>query len=217
MVRRFLLPLAALLLAASMPIQAQNFNVDLGDFWGTPSDAYGAASGQTGRWHTVGLGITDSLENTASAPTGVTVKISADKDRGYGTGCAWGDTNSLSADNIYTYAGKWTIDLAHLKNGVYELFLYAPNNDPVGTGNMLINGIVIPEIHGTIFCNMAEGYDWISLKVMVTGGALSMMGDSVGTYYFYAGLSGFQLRETGDFYLGAFETGDLFGWSTVVN
>jgi len=80
---------------------------------------------------------------------------------------------------------------------------------------MLINGIAIPEIPGTIFCNIIEGVDWISVKVMVEGGALSMMGDSVGTFYFYAGLAGFQLRETGDFFLAAFESGDFSAWAMV--
>lgn len=213
MVRQFCLLIAALLLiAVSPPMAAQNFNVDLGDYWGTPSDAFGAAPGQTGHWNTIGRGTTYGLESLNSATTGVNISVSADSDRGYGTGCCCGDTNSLSGDQIHTQAGKWFIDLANLKNGVYDLFLYATNNQAVATGNMLIDGIAIPEIKGTVNCGMNEGYDWISLKVMVTGGALSMMGDSVGTWDFYAGLAGFQLRETDEFFLGAFESGDFGDW-----
>jgi hypothetical protein len=49
-IHQFLLPVAAIAAFCSSA-RAQSFNVDIGDFYGTPSNAYAAAAGQAGFWN----------------------------------------------------------------------------------------------------------------------------------------------------------------------
>ena len=213
-----LLLITLIVVALPVSLQAQNLNIDFGAYFGTPSDAFGAASGQTGRWNTVGLGATYNLENTSTAPTAVSITVTAQTAGGYGNGCAWGtDLNNLMADNFYVQGGMWEVTLAGLANGSYEVFLYAPNNDSVGSGTMLINGIAVVEIPGDIFCDMTDGYGSTMVEVEVVNGSLSMMGDSVGTWRFYAGLAGVQLKKAADeIFINGFESGDTSAWSSTV-
>ena len=213
-----LLLVALIVVAPPLSLQAQNLNIDFGAHFGTPSDAFGAVSGQTGRWNAVGLGATYNLENTSTAPTAVSITVSAQTAGAYGNGCPWGtDLESLGADNFYVQAGKWEVTLAGLANGSYEVFLYAPNSDSVGSGTMLINGIAVAEIPGDTLCDMTEGFGSTKVEVDVVNGTLSMMGDSVGTWRFYAGLAGVQLKQgPADIFVDGFESGDTTTWSSFV-
>jgi hypothetical protein len=118
-----------------LSLQAQDLNIDFGVHFGTPSDAFGAISGQTGRWNTVELGATYNLENTSTAPTAVSISVTAQTAGGYGNGCAWGtDLNNLMADNFYVQGGKWEVTLAGLANGLTKCFSTHQTTIPWGAG-----------------------------------------------------------------------------------
>ena len=64
---------------------------------------------------------------------------------------------------------------------------------------------------------MTEGYGSTMVEVDVVNGTLSMMGDSVGTWRFYAGLAGVQLKQgPTDIFADDFESGDATTWSSFV-
>jgi hypothetical protein len=64
---------------------------------------------------------------------------------------------------------------------------------------------------------MTDGYGSTMVEVEVVNGTLSMMGDSVGTWRFYAGLAGVQLRRASTkVYSNGFESGDTSAWSSTV-
>jgi len=198
-----------------LPLQAQNLNIDLGDHWDSPTDAYGAASGQTGRWNNVeSLGVTPNLVDTAAVPTAVSITVTAGVVTGWTGNCVMGDANDLLGDNVFTFEGTWTVNLAGLTNGIYEVFLYAPGNPAVATGNMLVNGIAIASIPGDSTCGLSEGVSWVSVTIAVVDGTLSLMGDWAGSGFDYAGLAGLQLRET--IFTDGFESGDTSAWSQTV-
>lgn len=119
--------LAFSLLALSA--HAQNFNVDIGsqaDF-PTPSDSYGAASGQSGVWNGIHFGFPVDLIDTSGQLTDVE---------------AWPDNSNcqISQDNPLTFSDDealfddghipcsdpvltWRVD--NLPSGVYTVFSYA--------------------------------------------------------------------------------------------
>jgi hypothetical protein len=198
-----------------LSLQAEQLNIDLGDHFGGPSDAYGAVSGQAGRWNTVGsLGVTSDLVDTAAVPTPVSITVSASTADGYAGGCSSADADALVGDNVYTSYGAWTATLAGLANGLYEVFLYAPHNSNVATGNMLVNGNTVESIPGASDCDLSEGVGSAWVRVAVLDGTLSMTGDPDGTGYSHAGLAGLQLREV--IFADSFEFGDTSAWSITV-
>jgi hypothetical protein len=208
--------LAALQLTRLTRLASRGWNVDLGDSAGTPSDAYGAASGQTGRWNTVNLGVTSGLVDTATSPTAVSITVSADTDGGNGPGCFTTDTDACVGDNIFTHNGTWTVNLAGLANDMYEVFLYAPTHVEVATGNMLVNGIAAASIAGTTDCDLTEGVGSVWVRVTVIDGTLSLTGDSAGSGFSYAGLAALQLMAPDVVFNDGFESGDTSIWTQTV-
>ena len=104
------------ILLSSLASQAQNFNIDVGSSQGTPSDTYGAASGQTGPWNIVGTGINPFLTDTSNSPTSVSIGVTADTDAGNGPSCPTADAIASIGDNIYTLHGTWSVNLGGLAN-----------------------------------------------------------------------------------------------------
>jgi hypothetical protein len=80
---------------------AQNINIDFGAYYGTPSNAFGAASGQTGVWNTLGNGATPNLLDITGANSGVTATVSSYDDTGrLDSGCG-GDLHAFRDDNFF--------------------------------------------------------------------------------------------------------------------
>jgi len=196
-------------------LKAEQLNIDLSVHFGGPSDDYGAVSGQVGRWNSVeSLGFTPDLLNTAAVPTAVSITVSATSANGYAGGCPTVDADALVGDNFYTSYGAWTADLDGLTNGVYQVFLYAPHNNNVATGNMLVNGIAIESVLGASDCDLSEGIGSAWVTVTVVDGTLSLIGDPAEIPTSHAGLAGIQLREV--ILADGFESGDTSAWSSTV-
>jgi hypothetical protein len=204
------------ILLSSLTSQAQNFNIDVGSLHGTPSDAYGAASGQTGPWNTVGTAINPFLTDTSNSPTSVMIGVTADTDEGSGPSCATADGIASLSDNIYTQHGTWAVNLWGLANDTYVVFLYAPSNEYVATGDMLVNGTPVASVAGTTDCDVTEGVGMARVTVDVLDGTLAMTGDSTGTGFDYAGIAAIQIMVDPTVFIDGFETSDTSMWSSTV-
>ena len=193
-------------------------NIDLGDvFFGDPSDAYGAASGQTGRWNSVGLLVTTDLLDTAASSTAVSISVDADSAGGAAGQCLNPDDQALMDDNIFTYQGTWTVILAGLANGFYEVYLYAPTHPSAATGNMVVNGVFVASIPGSLACEFSFGVSTVRMWVEVLNGTISLVGDWAQTGFDNVGLAGLQLRGPVDIFADGFESGDTTAWSSTVD
>lgn len=124
---------------------AQQFNIDFGDAFGAPSDAFGAASGQTGFWNSLGdFSVGVPLLDLSGGATGVTFT----DNTGNGTfsfdnaGTA-GDDQALM-DDLLDLGGGGSLDtftISGLDAGTYTIYSYhwAPDSDTFVTG-VSING-----------------------------------------------------------------------------
>lgn len=196
-------------------LRAQPLNIDLSSTVGTPSDVFGAAANQPGRWNTVGLGATSNLLAPSGAPTSVDITVTADFDDGKSPGCG-GDLDALIADNIFSdgSTSTWSVFLSGLADREYSVYLYGPTNPAVATGDMIVNGTPVPSITGND-CSLTKGLTFVSVQTTVSGGTLSITGDATGTGFDFVGLSGLQVSEVPIFSDG-FETGDTSAWSGSV-
>lgn len=124
----------ALAVVATVTVQAQNFNIDLG---GTvaPGSSYGAAKGQTGHWHNV----TDILGGT-SGPimdiTGAATGVTLDTTSGmfsftFNNASTSGDDENLLDDqfDLGVQGSSHTFSINGLASGPYNVFIYAWASD----------------------------------------------------------------------------------------
>ena len=202
--------LASLIVVLSpSSVQAQALNIDLGYILGTPSDTFGAASGQAGRWNTVtNVSYTYNLLDTSGAPTPANITLSAGSLVEWADLCAEADANALVGDN-YSASSYWKIVVLNLTNGIYDLFLYAPSKGGIATGAMVVNGISVASIPGDD-CGLIEGGGWTRVTLEVQGGSFWMNGNSTVPI----GLAGFQLMPP--IFEDGFESGDTSAWSSTV-
>jgi hypothetical protein len=121
-----LLAFPALLAATA---RAQSFNLDVGDnliLSPTPSNAYGAAAGQTGYWNAVKTPYSVTLKDLTGTLTSVTTS-STDSSSFNMPVFAMNDDQNLMYDvqDVNQFSGviSWTI--SGLSNGSYRLYTYA--------------------------------------------------------------------------------------------
>ncbi|HTF89804.1 MAG TPA: hypothetical protein VK843_15430 [Planctomycetota bacterium] len=111
---------------------SQSFNLDVGPTnFGTPSNAYGAASGQTGTWFSVTTPAAQAgaaLTDITGTPTSVTLTVVPVV--GFGVADFFfdnlnttGDDQALLDDFCDAQTSTWTF--TGLSNGVYDVFVYA--------------------------------------------------------------------------------------------
>jgi hypothetical protein len=168
------------------------FNVDLGTDYGVPSTSYGAASGASGSWNRAGLGVT-ALADTNGAPSDVSVSVIALTAGGSATPPT-NDDELLLNDNFFSTGGAgWSADLSRLDPGDYEVFLYAPSNAVVPSGDMTVGGVAVASIPGDTGSTLIEGTSWVSVPVTVADGSLPISG--VGSVSGLAGLQVVRLPE----------------------
>lgn len=113
--------------AQSLP--AQNLNIDLGAYFGTPPNTYGAAANRAGTWNTLGVAAPPSLRGLGETTTSASATVAAEPDTCWVDTCT-GDTQALMANNIFTQNGTWTVALTGLANGTYTLFLCTSQPTP---------------------------------------------------------------------------------------
>jgi len=183
---RVLLANAIFLFAGS--VQASSIYIDFGDK-GTdhvPSSSYGAAAGVPGEWNVVTSWDTaTALTDINGDATGASISLSSSLPFSDGWVAEEGtDQLALQGDNFYVfsnYGGSgWAGQINGLSNGVYSLFLYAPNNGRVQTGDLIVNGVSVASV--------ASGS--IQKFVTVTDGTLSMTSSGL---FEHEGLAGLQI------------------------
>jgi hypothetical protein len=209
-----------LLAAANAPTAgAQTLNIDLGVYWGSPSGTYGAALGLAGTWNSVGTGTATDLIDVNGAVTYVSITVTASNDDGWWTTCS-GDAQALLSDNVFstssTGANTWEVSLGGVSPGWYAVVLYAPDHPSVPTGAMTVNGVGVESLPGIQDCGFDEGLSHAVVQVEVgPSSTLTVVGDTAGTTFGYAGLAGLQLVPSLIFADG-FEGGDTSAWDVAM-
>lgn len=166
----------ALVLSVAGLAAAQDINVDVGAEFGPPSTAFGGAAGQPGFWNEVGsLGAHGVLDVSGEA-TSVTVTLLSESAEGW-AGDGAGDLAKLIGDNSLDCVDpdEWKVTFDGLADGTYQVYLYAPFNNSVGTGDMMVGDTSVSEIHGA-GAPLQEGVNWVQATVGVTGGELEIEG-----------------------------------------
>jgi hypothetical protein len=163
-------------------------NIDFGSVFGAPEQVYGAAARLDGPWNEAGLGSTQ-LFDVWGEPSVVSVEVSAETDLGSGLSASGGD-ELLLADNFYSSGGAgWDVQLTNLAAGAYLVYLYAPTNSLVSTGEMTLAEIPLAGIPGLANGALARGGSWTHFAIAHPGGTLALSGAGPG----FTGLAGLQL------------------------
>ena len=191
---------------------AQGFNIDLGSPAFVPPASYSAASGQAGTWNNLETGTTPNILDTGGTASGVSVTVTADGNGSAG-GCV-GDNQPLMSDNVFTTQGGWSMVFTGLPAADYQVYIYAPNHDGVATGNMLVNGIAVASLPGTLDCSLQPTVSHVAVRASVSSGTLTLTGDYLGTGFDYAGVAGVQICQS--IFADGFESGDTTLWSKTV-
>jgi len=181
-------PLAAAVLVALLagPAAGVRLNIDFGTSYGTPVPAYGAVA-QVGSWNQAALGTTP-LNDLSGAPSGVSITVSATSDAGNHT--SDGSNGALLlADNFYAQSIDWTAELSGLAPGGYRVYLYAPSNVSVPTGDMTVGGIPVSSLPGSPDSDLIEGTSWEDVLVSTSDGTLTLSGGGS----VFTGLAGLQI------------------------
>jgi len=170
---------------------AQQFNIDFGShFTGLPS-TYGAAAGQTGSWNDViSLGLTSGLVDLSGSPTDVDVTITSNNPAGNVNNQNSNDQILLTDFFFSTDGNAWSVEFANLDAGLYDVYVYAPRNTIVSTGDFTVNGVSVSDLPGAE--TMIEDISYTVVSGVIVSGAetLSLLSTStVGN----RGLSGIQL------------------------
>jgi hypothetical protein len=172
-----------------VPVPKTAVNVDFSLLFTAPSDTYGAASPQVGAWNQVGAGVTP-LDRPDGFPSGATVTVVSEYTHG-SAGTHVTDDELLLNDNFYSNT-PWSADLGGLVPGDYTVYLYAPGNTSVASGDMTVGGIPVASLPGDPDAQLVEGVSWVRVVVSVTGDTLPISGDGPGP----CGLAGLQLVPT---------------------
>jgi hypothetical protein len=94
-------------------------------------------------------------------------------------------------DNVFTTAGNvWSVAFSGLAHGDYDLYLYAPGNPSVSTGDLTVNGVSVVGIPGGGYSgDLIEGTSYLVEPIHVDDGTLTISG----TGSSFSGLAGLQL------------------------
>ena len=159
----------ALVLFAA-PAAAQNFNVDVGIALGEPSDSYGGAAAQAGRWNQLSVvapvNTPVALLDLSGAGTAVSVEFNklGNGNLNFDNLLTSGDDEALLDDFCdvgNTGASKVRFRFKNLQPGSYDVFVYAwAPDDPF---NFLTNVTVVGGANGIQACG---GNDWTGAHVL---------------------------------------------------
>jgi PEP-CTERM motif len=184
---------------------ATSININFGDvdqIRGAPSNGFGAASGQVGTWNDLSLGLTSGLLDLGGSATGVAATVTADNPNGFQLGGS-GDFAKLMDDNFFSQTGgaigNWTVALTGLSNGTYDIYLYDPENQVVGTGSGNVNGVAFSNINDPVAgISFLLGTNYLHIGgVTVAGGTLTATGAAPPNNPFpFSGLAGMQIVPT---------------------
>jgi hypothetical protein len=168
--------------------EGPDYNVDFGVVYLKPPDTLGAAAANPGTWTTATIGVT-ALDDTTGQPTGATATLSALSNSGSGNPPA-DDTAKLLNDNFYSNGTSWSLDLDGLVPGFYRVYLYAPSNGAVTTGDVDVAGSVVPSLPGDVDGNLVQGVSWDAVDAESEDGTLALGATCSG----FCGLAGIQVQ-----------------------
>jgi hypothetical protein len=180
------------IVATTTPAVAAPVYVDFGSYSAAPTSIFGAAAGLPGVWNNVaGLGTTWNLLDVSGTTTDIDITVTAESADGTG-GFGTTDAHRLMQDNFYATPGKaWSVTFAGLTDGLYDVYLYEPMNQFLGTGSGSVNGVSFTSINGNFFGTLVQGSNYLLLTdVLVTNGTLIASGGDLSTPN---GLAGMQL------------------------
>lgn len=185
----FLLVLVSLLATAA---SAQDFNVDFGGAFGSPASTFGGAAEQPGFWNDLDAIRTFDLLDLGGGATAASLMVAANTAQGEGTSGSDSDAAKLLDDHFHDCVDpdEWSLAFSGLQDGLYDVYLYAPSNSAVGTGDMVVGGATVAEIPGAP-APLDQGENWVRVPATVTGGTLEIRGD--GGAFNCVGLAGVQL------------------------
>lgn len=176
---------------------ATPLNIDFGNYYAdTPSSSLGAASGQTGSWNRIAdfstpTGVVDIFGNATS----VTIEITASNMTGAAIDGIT-EADLLMRDAFFVYgATTWSLAMAGLTDGTYDVYLYDLKNPNQSTGSGSLNGVAIADIEADFNGTFLNGGNYQVLSgVVVTGGLLNASAGGDLNLHGY-GLAGMQIVE----------------------
>jgi len=172
---------------------ASPLNIDFGrEYTGLPS-SYGAASSQIGHWNDIvgNSGLSKNLLNTAGVATGIDLTLSNTSDGGIGG--ATDNDSTLLYDNFYSsspFLGPWSVSLSGIKQGMYDIYYYAPAHSSISTGVFSINGTNVSNLTGSLSLTQGISWDVLSGVTIDNSGILIIQSESNTSLL---GLSGLQI------------------------
>jgi hypothetical protein len=187
----------AAVLLSSPSASAQSFNIDFADnlTLGTPSNTYGAGSGQAGYWNDVVGDIV--LADLSGNVTGVSIAlVGVDTPYGFDELCTGGEDEALMDDIIYTSGLTGYFLITGLADGCYDVYTYAmaPDDATFLTDVSVLNSPDPLQAVGGDFC---AGYAHLSThaihSVQVSGGSAQI---DVAVNANYTSLNGMQIIQT---------------------
>jgi hypothetical protein len=190
-----------LLVIVALPLAAQDFNVDMYDHYGVPSDTYGAA-GQPGAWNAIpdmtAFDPPVELVDTAGAATAVTLSFPLSFG---GLAEGWiDDAQATGDDHALLEDGFWSSDIPNrarfqnLADGEYEVKAYGiVTSDEGALTTFLFNGASAGACGGIWNGTFEEGVTHVLGIVNVSGGMLDVDWVNGGGWGGYGMMSGIQL------------------------
>ena len=169
-----------------VPLSHLGVNVDFGFVSGEPPATFGAAANQTGTWNQVAVGTT-ILYDLGGAPSNLTAVVDT-SSTGSG-GSSAGSEGQLLSD--YLFGGVnvgWGVEVGGLAPGSYDVYVYGPSNNSLGTGAMTIDGIDHPGLSGRSDSVLEQGVSWDVVRVDLGEVPLRLTGSG-----FITGISGLQI------------------------
>ncbi|MBK8180304.1 MAG: hypothetical protein IPK67_15720 [Planctomycetes bacterium] len=176
---------------------AQAINLDIGQYNGAPSAAYGAASGQAGHWNRLLVQGGGPLLDLTGAPSGASVVATDALHFAFG----FDNPNTSGDDELLVdggHDGALTLLFTGLNDGEYNVYTYAfpPDNRTSYFTAVAVTGSLDPQ-------QIVGGADWTGAHVLgetyalhratVIGGSLEIV-CNVSTLY--ATVNGVQLEPT---------------------
>jgi hypothetical protein len=188
--------LFTLMLLPTAPAFGAPLYIDFGSYSAAPSSLFGAAADVAGAWNNVSeLGTMSDLLDIFGNSSGVSITVAAASMNGTG-GFGTTDPIRLMQDNFYSTPDTvWSVSFAGLTSGVYDVYLYEPMNQFLGTGGGSVNDTTFASINGGFTGTFTLGVNYLLLPdILVMNGILTARGTQAGGL---SGLAGMQLVAKG--------------------
>lgn len=193
--------ISILALLALAPLSAaQSFNIDVGDnlvIFPVPTDTYGAAAGQPGRWTASIHPYSTTLLNLDGTPSAVMTTSTSSSSYNHFPSTLTGEDRNFMIDiqDLPSIGGAWFWTFSGLQDGNYELYTYAwaPENNGNQTRVQVAGSTDPAQDIGGLWSGSPHvaGVTYALHHCAVTGGLLTVQVE--GTNGHSGAVNGFQL------------------------